>query len=79
MSRLKCFMYCLISLVVGMLIIYATWQTAFIRGSIDRGAKVVADERDFWLAMDARVPYELNGYKFLPHTHEKKIRVVKRR
>jgi len=79
MSRLKCFTYCLMSFVAGMLVLFATWQAGVVYGSIIRGAEVVADEQAFWIAMAEKVPFERNGYKFLPHTHEKQIRVVKRR
>jgi len=77
MTRLQAFVYCIISFTFGMLLMFVNSQFSYIAGSINRGAHVVSEERDFWEAMINKVPYEKNGYKFMPHTHEKKILVVR--
>ncbi len=77
MTKLRVFIYCMICFVCGMFFQWTTWQMAFFHGSVVRGAQAVADERDFWSAIEAKVPYERNGYRFCPHTHNKEVRVDK--
>ena len=78
MTKAKAIVFCIISFALGMLLQWSTWQMAVLHGKVLRGAEALADERDFWSAIEAKVPYKRNGYLFISHTHEKKVKVARR-
>ena len=71
----------LISIIIGMAIQYATWQTAYMQGKVIGGMPFVLFQEKFFIASQKKEPmvFYVYGDKWLLlfHSHEKDVLVQK--